>query len=227
MIDPFLLLRIWPELLRDALISLSCQIKVFLLEWIGSSKHAFERVVVLDLSHDHWIHELDDAILVLLSSLFQLLSLFWCQGTCFLCLFNLLNALMNVEQISRFVSSLVTWYAVGALIHVEELLKEFSICWLILGSCHILIEAYPMLRINIISFDVIVHLVLIKHGEGPRLQSDFDEGIITSSIEVQLLLEDLFVASSVNPFLPISRLVLFLVEMELLEELIDFDEVFR
>lgn len=119
MIDPFLLLRIWPELLRDALISLSCQIKVFLLEWIGSFKHAFERVVVLDLSHDHWIHELDDAILVLLSSLFQLLSLFWCQGTCFLCLFNLLNALMNVEQISRFVSSLVTWYAVGALIHVE------------------------------------------------------------------------------------------------------------
>lgn len=78
MIDPFLLLRIWPELLRDALVSLSCQIKVFLLKWIGSFEHAFERVVVLDLSHDHRIHELDDAILVLLSSLFQLLSLCWC-----------------------------------------------------------------------------------------------------------------------------------------------------
>ena len=167
MVNTFLFLRIWPELLRDALISLSCQIKVFLLEWIGSFKHAFERVIVLDLPHDQRIHELDDGILVLLSPLFQLLSLFRCPGTRFLCLLDLLDALMNIEQICRFVSSLVTWYTVRAFIHVEELLKEFRISWLILSSCHILIEAHSMLRINIISFDVIIHLVLIKHGEGP------------------------------------------------------------
>jgi len=58
------------------------------------------------------------------------------------------------------------------------------------------------------------------------LKSYFDEGVITSGIEVKLLLEDLFVAGSVNPFLPVSRLFLFLVEMDLLEKLIDFDEVF-
>ena len=168
-----------------------------------------------------------------MSSLFHLLSLFVCQSTCFLCLFNLLNALMNVEQICRFVSSLVAWNDVGALlyflllIHFEEQFEKFRISWLILGSSYVLIEAYLMLRINVISFDVIIHLVLIKHSEGPRLQSDFDKGVITSGIEVKLLLEDLFVASFVNPFFPISRLFFFLVKMELLEELIDFDEVFR
>lgn len=146
-----------------------------------------------------------------MSSLFHLFSLFVCQGTCFLRLFNLLNALMNVEQICRSVSSLVTWYDVCVLlyffliIHIKELLENFRICWLILGSSYVLIEAYLMLRINVISFYVIIHLVLIKHSEGPRLQSNFDKGVITSGIEVKLLLEDFFVASFVNPFLPISR----------------------
>ena len=126
----------------------------------------------------------------------------------------------------------MTWYDVGVLlyffliIHIEELLKNFRISWLILGSSYVLIEAYLMLRINIISFDVIIYLVLIKHSERPRLESDFDKGVITSGIEVKLLLEDLFVTSFVNPFLPISRLFILLVEMELLEELIDFYEVF-
>ena len=95
MINTLLLLRIWPELLCDAFISLSCQIEVFLLEWIGSFKHALERVVILDLPHDQRIHELDDAIWVLFSPFLQLLSSFWCP--CFLCLLNLLNALMNIE----------------------------------------------------------------------------------------------------------------------------------
>jgi hypothetical protein len=169
MINSFLFLWIWPKLLSDTLVGLSRQIKVFLLKWIGSLKHAFKRVVILDLSHYHWIHKLDDSILVLLLSLFKSFSLFRCEVTGFLLLFYLLNALMNIEQVCGLIACLMAWNSVCILVHVKDMLEKFGICGLIFCTCHILIEAHLMLRINIISFNVVVHLVLIKNSVRPRL----------------------------------------------------------
>ena len=105
----------------------------------------------------------------------------------------------------------------STFVHAVQLFEDFGISWLSFGACYVLVQADAMLWVDVISFNVIIHPILINHSEWPRLQSNFDKSVIATSVEVYLLLKDFFVNCFVNPFFPILRLIFFLVKMKLLK----------
>ena len=81
----------------------------------------------------------------------------------------------------------------AAAVCVEHLLEDLAVGWLCLEACDVVVVQDVMPWVDVVTFDVVVHRILVEYGEGKRIQSNLDHWVVAVLVEIKQLLGYLFV----------------------------------